>query len=42
MVQSDLDTHGEQVESEDEHEGTDGADSMWEHPSTSKILHDPP
>lgn len=29
MVQ--LDPHGEHVGSENEHEGSDGADSMWEH-----------
>ena len=40
MVQPDLDPYGEQVESEDEHERSDGADSMWEYPFTSN--HDPP
>lgn len=29
MVQSDLDPLAEQVESEDEQEASDGADSMW-------------
>lgn len=32
MGQPDLDPHGEQVESEDEHQGSDVADSMWEYP----------